>query len=85
MTGKVAESLAGHDKGQLYLIIKEETDSYDLVDGKSKTMARPKKKNKKHVRVYTHTDTGDIGWRLSKGLEVFDHEIKHYLKSIRSE
>ncbi len=51
MVGYMARSVAGHDKGTLYIII-EERDQYLLVaDGKLKTLEKPKKKNPKHLQL----------------------------------
>lgn len=82
ITGKVARSTAGHDKGSIYLIIKEETDFCYVADGRLKTLQNPKKKNRRHLQVYTQTDTGEIGRRLRDKEKVRDHEIKHFLKTI---
>lgn len=46
LTGMYAYSKAGHDKGTLYLIIKEDKESVTLCDGLLKTIEHPKKKNK---------------------------------------
>ena len=51
MTGKMAFSKAGHDKGKLYLIIKQEEDRVWLADGAGRGLLTPKKKNKKHVQI----------------------------------
>ena len=49
MVGYLARSIAGHDKGNLYIII-EETDQYlFLANGEEKTLEKPKRKNRKHV------------------------------------
>ena len=49
MVGYLARSMAGHDKGTLYIII-EETDQYLLLaNGSTRTIEKPKRKNKKHV------------------------------------
>lgn len=51
MNINLAISKSGHDKGSIYVIIKEEADMYYLVDGKLKTLEKPKKKNKKHIQI----------------------------------
>ncbi len=40
---------AGHDRGTLYLVLKEDGGSVLLADGKRRKLARPKRKNRKHV------------------------------------
>ena len=44
MIGMLAVSLAGHDKGRIYLIIGEEGDFCYLADGKTRGAENPKKK-----------------------------------------
>ena len=47
-TGGLARSLAGHDKGQLYIIIGVSGEYVTLSDGRKRPSDRPKRKNKKH-------------------------------------
>lgn len=49
MVGMFATSIAGHDKGQMYIIIKEEGDFAYLADGRTRALENPKKKRKKHL------------------------------------
>lgn len=49
--GMLAKSKAGHDKGHIYVILKTDEAYVYLVDGSMKTIANPKKKNKKHVQI----------------------------------
>ncbi len=51
MTGYFAYSTAGHDKGRIYLIIKEESDYVWLADGEVRKLSNPKRKNKKHIQI----------------------------------
>ena len=51
MTGMFATSKAGHDKGNVYFIIREDQEYVYLVDGKLRTLDNPKKKNKKHIQI----------------------------------
>ena len=57
--GYFAKSLAGHDKGKLYIVIEEKNDSSDFVflsDGELKPMDKPKKKRTKHIQVIKTVD-----------------------------
>lgn len=49
-TGALARSKAGHDKGNIFLIIKDEQDIVWMTDGKNRTVSNPKKKKKKHLQ-----------------------------------
>ena len=55
--GMFARSLAGHDKGKLYVISDVQEPYVFLVDGKIRTANRPKKKKLIHVQPdYEMTD-----------------------------
>ena len=45
--GMLAKSLAGHDKGKIYVVINIEENHIFLVDGTVRTLDRPKKKKRK--------------------------------------
>ena len=51
MVGMLAMSKAGHDKGTIYVIIREEDEYVYVADGRIRTSDRPKKKNRKHVQI----------------------------------
>lgn len=48
---KVCRSLAGHDRERLYLIEREDSTHFWLVDGRLRTLARPKKKLRQHCQI----------------------------------
>ena len=80
MVGMFAVSKAGHDKGQMYIIIKEEGDFVYLADGRLKTIEFPKKKRKKHLQpVKKGMDTA-LAEKLKSGKTVYDEEIKYAIK-----
>ncbi|MCR4740198.1 MAG: KOW domain-containing RNA-binding protein [Lachnospiraceae bacterium] len=49
--GMYAVSVAGHDRGKTYIIIKEENDVFFLSDGRLRPVGKPKRKKRKHVRL----------------------------------
>lgn len=49
--GMLAASKAGRDRGSLYVIIEEEAEYVYLADGRSRTVDRPKRKNRKHIQI----------------------------------
>ena len=67
MTGMLAASKAGHDKGTIYVIIKEETEYIYLVDGKIRTLEKPKKKNKKHIQIIKKCPDKDMEKQIKSG------------------
>ena len=48
-TGMTAVSLAGHDTGKRYMIMKAEGEYVYLADGKIRTIENQKKKKVKHI------------------------------------
>ena len=63
LRGDVVRSVAGHDRGDLFLVLREEGDFLWLVDGKCRKLETPKKKRRKHVvsaGVWTHPVAGRL-------------------------
>jgi ribosomal protein L14E/L6E/L27E len=74
MIGYLAYSLAGHDKGEVFLIINEDRDYVYVVDGRLRLVSKPKKKNKKHIQIIKN-------FNPKTDLEsVTNEEIKHLIK-----
>ncbi len=48
--GTIVKSIAGHDKNNLFVIINVENEYVYLVDGKCRSLVKPKKKKVKHVQ-----------------------------------
>lgn len=63
-SGMLARSMAGHDAGRIYVIMDVDDAYVYLVDGKGRTLDRPKKKKKRHVQIildkYDITDVDDV-------------------------
>lgn len=51
MNLKFAKSLCGHDKDEIYVVYKEENGFVYLVNGRTKTIEKPKKKKHKHIQI----------------------------------
>lgn len=81
MTGMFAISLAGHDKNQIYVIIKEESEYVYLADGNLKPLEKPKKKKKKHIQLIKKDLDEDLLKKLQNGQFICNEEIKYALKS----
>jgi len=80
MVGMFAVSKAGHDKGQMYIIIKEEGDFAYLADGRLKTVDSPKKKRKKHLQPIKKGMDTALAEKLKSGKTVYNEEIKYAIK-----
>jgi ribosomal protein L14E/L6E/L27E len=82
-TGSLAVSIAGHDSGKCYVIFQEDSEYVYLVDGKIRTIDRPKKKKKKHVKILAPIDPN-----LTKKVinhSVKNEEIKRAVRQVLSE
>ena len=67
--GSLVKSLAGHDKDEVFFILKEEVEYVYLVDGKYRTLDKPKKKNRKQKKdgqVKIIQITGGLKLKLEK-------------------
>lgn len=74
MIGMLAVSKAGHDKRKIYVITGEDDEYVYLADGRKRTVAAPKKKNKKHIQIIRKIQTE----RPNDGYS--DLEIKRTIK-----
>ena len=82
--GMLAESKSGHDKGQIYLIIKEDEEYVYLSDGRLKPLDKLKKKNKKHIQIILRPRHNIIE-KLQKGEELKNEEIKRAIKLFKKD
>ena len=80
--GSVVYSRQGRDAGRVYLVVSAaDKEGYVMVvDGEVRTLARPKKKNSKHLR-YKGEYLEALAAKLKDGKQVFDSEIKSALRA----
>lgn len=79
IVGFLARSKAGHDKGEVHVIVREDAESVFLADGRARTAEKPKRKNKKHIQLIRKKELpGQTG-----GFR--DLEIKRVIKEYLSE
>ncbi|MDE7015371.1 MAG: hypothetical protein K2P19_11965 [Kineothrix sp.] len=76
MVGMFAISKAGHDKGTIYLIVKEEAEYVYLLDGRLKKAEKPKKKNKKHIQIIKKEADDILKEKLFYGRHIYNEEIR---------
>ena len=76
----LAKSLSGHDRDEIFAVCGEENGFVFLADGHGRTLARPKKKNRKHVQIIRH-----VSPLLSHEMEkaARDSDIIHILRLYR--
>lgn len=60
IVGQIVISLAGHDKGRLYLVVGEEERCVLLCDGRYHRLTRPKRKNRKHILPLSVSGVEDV-------------------------
>lgn len=75
-SGAIVKSLAGHDKDEFFVVISTDGEFAFIVDGKNKTLAKPKKKKHKHLE-----ETGKYA-DLSAYNPLYDAHIRKELKSL---
>ena len=80
MTGMFAVSKAGHDKGRMYIIMKEEGEYVYLADGKTRTIENPKKKKKKHIQPVKTGIAEALAEKIRSEQTIYNEEIKFALK-----
>ena len=72
--GQVVFTKCGRDKGRAFVTINVENEYLYLVDGKLRTLNKPKKKKAKHVQLTNFVASLDVG---SRGLQ--DADIRKIL------
>lgn len=75
-SGMLVRSLAGHDKGKLYIIIDEREKKIFLADGKIRTMQNPKVKKMIHVQLIK---------KKLETQELTDYSIRSFIKNYQKE
>lgn len=72
----IVESIKGHDKGRMYVVVKLDGEFAYLCDGDYRTFDNPKKKRIKHLK-----NTFDELATNKEIDDLYDYEIKTILKS----
>ena len=79
--GQIVLSLAGHDSGKLYVVLRREGACFLLADGRNRKLQNPKKKNGKHLERRSDSPLAEaIG-----GGVVTDKMIRNTLAACRGE
>ena len=74
----VVESTAGRDAGKLFYVIGTDADFLLLVNGKDRTLEKPKRKKRKHARKVLRSETR-IAEKLRCGDKVLNSELRRDL------
>ena len=77
-SGAIVTSIAGREKNQMFLILKTEGNISYLINGKTRPIESPKKKNFKHLQLVSKTS--DLDMTKLTNAEVIKY-LKDYNKS----
>ncbi|WMJ90358.1 KOW domain-containing RNA-binding protein [Anaerocolumna sp. MB42-C2] len=81
--GSLAISKAGHDKGEVFVILKSESEYVYLMDGKNRTFETPKKKNIKHIQLVNYKDK-NLAEKQLKQEKIINEDVKKAIKLYRN-
>lgn len=80
MIGQFVTSKAGHDKGCVYIVVREDEKYVFLSDGKIKSYENPKKKSQKHVQTINQFCSKELIEKITTQTKLQDEEIKREIK-----
>ena len=80
----VGVSTAGRDQGDWFYVIGTEPDYLMLADGKGRTLEKPKRKKRKHVRKVLRSETR-VAVKLLSGDKVLNGELRRDLAFLARE
>lgn len=80
--GCLVISIAGRDSGKYYMVLEMCPEgTVHLVDGQAKRVAKPKKKNVKHLSFYSGPSPG-IDRKMTAGLRITDMDVRRELQDV---
>ena len=79
LEGQFVRSLAGHDKGMVYVILKIDQSRVFVTDGALRSVSRPKAKNAKRLRPI-HCMAASVLNRAATEPPRTDEEVKRAIK-----
>ena len=74
--GDIVKAMTGRDKGKYFLVIFLDGDMAYIVDGKTRKVDNPKKKNNKHLHLLCKSETTALD--MSK---LSDAQVKNFLSN----
>lgn len=79
----IVQSLAGHDSGGLFLVLRTEAGFAEIADGRLRKGTKPKRKNVRHL-AFRAACTSPVAERIQRGESVADCEIRKTLAPYRA-
>lgn len=83
LLGHFAKSKAGHDKEEIFIIIKEEENFAYLTDGKIRMLDNPKKKKLKHLEI-ANCFSEDVREKLDNALKITNSDIREAIEKYKN-
>ena len=84
MIADVVVSTAGRDAGKLFYVIEADEAWLTLVNGKDRSLEKPKRKKRKHARKVLRSETR-VADRLRAGDKVLNSEVRRDLAYLSRE
>lgn len=79
--GDVVISIAGRDKGNIFLVVESKGDSVLIVNGRIRKIGIPKKKNVKHLKKVEGAKLNELALRIQIGEAVGNERVYRALKT----
>ena len=84
MIADVVKSTAGRDAGELFYVIDTDDTYLTLVNGKDRSLEKPKKKKRKHANKVLRSETR-VAEKLRAGDKVLNSELRRDLAYLAKE
>ena len=84
MISDVVISTAGRDSGEMFYVIRTDPQFLYLVNGKDRTLEKPKKKKRKHAKKVLRSETR-VAVKLRNGDKVLNSELRRDLAYLSRE
>ncbi len=81
--GQIVYAKRGRDKSNPFIVVNLDEDYLYLVDGDTRKLEKPKKKNKKHIQIVNKVDY-NIKKKLDEKLYLLDADIRKALKPYKN-
>ena len=78
----IVTSTAGRDKGEAFFVLATEGDFLLLADGKTRPVERPKRKRRKHAKLY-RSDGGSLSGRIRSSEQITNSELRKAIAALR--
>lgn len=79
--GDLVISIAGRDKGEIFLVVDYNEEKALIVDGKTRKIKKPKNKNIKHLKKVSKASLIEFALRIRKGESVANEKVFRAIKA----